>query len=110
MSSRPFSRQYLRKGVGESPRRVLAGAAAAEVFSGDEDLRSLMMVLVEDEGLVGLARVGSVLDAAPVVEEEVAVAGALDALEELLGDDLIRIDVGTVERDSVAGEDVDGMH
>ena len=31
---------------------------------------------------------------APVEEEEVAVAGALDALEELLGDDLVRVDVG----------------
>ncbi len=40
------------------------------------------MVLVEDEVRVGLARVGAVLNAAPVVEEEVAVAGALDALEE----------------------------
>ena len=58
----------------------------------------------------GLAGVGAFLDAAPVVEEEVAVAGALDALEELLGDDLVGVDVGAVERDGVAGEDVDGMH
>jgi hypothetical protein len=39
-----------------------------------------------------------VLDAAPVEEEELAVAGALDALEELLGDDLVGVDVGAVER------------
>ena len=82
--------------VGEGPGGVLAGAAAAEVFSGDEDLRALVMVLVEDEVGVGLARVGAFLDAAPVVEEEVAVAGALDALEELLGDDLVGVDVGAV--------------
>jgi hypothetical protein len=68
------------------------------------------MVLVEDEGLVGLARVGAFVDATPVIEEEVAVAGALDALEELLGDDLVGVDVGTVERDGLAGENVDGMH
>src|SRR5438309_375130 len=66
--------------VDEGPGGVLAGAAAAEVFSGDEDLRALVMVFVEDEGLVGLARVGAFVDAAPVVEEEVAVTGALDAL------------------------------
>jgi hypothetical protein len=67
-------------------------------------------MLVEDEVGVRLACVGAVLNAAPVVEEEVAIAGALDALEELLGDDLIGVDVGAVERDGVAGEDVDGMH
>ena len=81
---------------------MLAGTAAAEVFSGDEDLRALVMGLVEDEGFVGLAGVGAFLDAAPVEEEEVAVAGALDALEELLGDDLVGVDVGAVERGGVA--------
>ena len=40
--------------------------------------------------------------AAPVVEQELAVAGALDALEELLGDDLVGVDVGAVERDEDA--------
>ena len=81
--------------VGEGPGGVLAGAAAAEVLSGDEDLGALVVVLVEDEVGVGLAGVGAFLDAAPVVEEEVAVAGALDALEELLGDDLVGVDVGS---------------
>ena len=96
--------------VGECPGCVFARAAAAEVFSGDEDLCTLVMVLVEDEGFVGLAIVGAVLDAAPIVEEEVAVASALNAFEELFGDDLVGVDVGAVERDSVAGENVDGMH
>ncbi len=85
--------------AGEGPGGVLAGAAAAEVLAGDEDLRALVMVLVEDEVGVGLAGVGAFVDAAPVVEEKVAVAGALDALEELLGDDLVGVDVGAVERD-----------
>jgi len=67
------------------------------------------MVFVEDEVFVGLASVGASLDAAPVVEEEVAVAGALDPFEELLGYDLVGVDVGAVERDGVAGDDVDGM-
>ena len=77
---------------------MLAGASAAEVFLGDEDLRALVVVLVEDELGVGLAGVGALLDAAPVVEEELAVAGALDALEELLGDDLVGVDVGQRQR------------
>ncbi len=95
--------------VVEGPGGVLAGAAAAEVLSGDEDLRALVMGLVEDEVRVGLAGVGAFLDAAPVVEEEVAVAGALDALEELLGDDLVGVDVGQRQRGGVGGEDVDGV-
>ena len=41
----------------DGPGGVLAGAAAAEVFLGDEDLRAVMMVLVEDEIGVGLAGV-----------------------------------------------------
>ena len=45
--------------------------------------------LVEDE-------VGLVL--APVEEQELAEAGALDALQELLRDDLVGVDVGAVER------------
>ncbi len=35
----------------EGPGGVLAGAAAAEVFLGDEDLRALVLGLVEDEVL-----------------------------------------------------------
>src|SRR4029079_19008037 len=57
----------------ERPGGLLAGRAAAEVGPGDED------------------RVGLELDlpiADPVIEEELAEAGPLDPLEELLGDDL----------------------
>jgi hypothetical protein len=34
----------------------------------------------------------------PVEEEEFAVAGALNALQKLLGDDLVGVDVGAVQR------------
>ena len=62
----------------QRPRRVLAARAAAEVAPVDED-RVRRQV---PAGLLG-----------PVVEEELAEAGALDALEELLGDDLVGVDV-----------------
>ena len=42
----------------EGPGGVLAGAAAAEVLFGDEDLRALVLGLVEHEVRVGLAGVG----------------------------------------------------
>ena len=94
----------------DGPGGVLAGGAAAEVALGEEDFGALVLGLVEDEGGVGLAGVGAFLDAAPVVEEEVFVAGALDAFQELLGDDLVRVDVGERERGGGGGEGVDGSH
>ena len=46
----------------------------------------------------------------PVVEEELAEAGALDPLQELLRDDLVGVDVGAVEHRDAALDDIDGLH
>jgi hypothetical protein len=46
----------------------------------------------------------------PVVEEELAEARPLDPLEELLGDDLVRVDVGAVEHADGALHDAHGVH
>src|SRR5204862_6194769 len=46
----------------------------------------------------------------PVVEEELAEAGPLDALEELLRDDLVRVDVAAVEHRDGALDDSDRVH
>ena len=92
----------------ERPGSVLARAAAAEVLLGDEDLCALVLRLVEHEVrplLDDVRRLGVV---APVEEEELAVAGALDALEELLRDDLVGVDVRQRQRHGGGGEDVDG--
>src|ERR1700677_4658730 len=43
------------------------------------------------------ARVRPVLNAPPIEEKEIAVASALNPLEELLGDNLVGVDVFTVE-------------
>ena len=48
--------------------------------------------------------------AEPVVEEELAEARALDALQELLGDDLVGVDVGAVEHGDLAFDHVHGIH
>src|SRR5215204_7566245 len=48
--------------------------------------------------------------AEPVVEEELAEAGALHPLQELLGDDLIGVDVGAVQHRNAALDDVDRIH
>ena len=73
----------------ERPGRVLAGRAATEVRTRDQDLRPRAVRVVQLEfrprptGLVE----------APVEEEELTEAGALDPLQKLLGDDLIGVDV-----------------
>src|SRR6266511_2088164 len=74
--------------VAKRPRRVLARRAAAEVGPGDQHRRTLVLGLVEHE----------VAARAPVIKEEGPVARPLDPLQELLGDDLIGVDVRQVER------------
>ena len=79
----------------QRPRRVLARRAGAEVRSGHEDVRALVARLVEHE-------VGPL---PPLGEEAGAEPGALDPLEPVGRDDLVGVDVGTVERDG-PGDDL----
>src|SRR6185437_296880 len=94
----------------ERPCSVLARAAAAEVLFGNEDLCTFIFGLIEDEVLPLLNMVRSLDVVAPVEEEELAVAGAFDALEKLLRNDLVRVDIRQRQRDGFRGEDVDGFH
>jgi hypothetical protein len=52
----------------------------------------------------------TVLAATPVVEQELAEAGAFDPLQELLGDDLIGVDVGPIERDDFPFVSAEWLH
>src|SRR5262249_27794687 len=84
----------------QGPGRVLAGRAAAEVAAGEKDLRAGVGRVVELEARTGVA----VLVEPPVEEEVLPEAGARDALEELLRDDLVGVHVGAVEhRDAGRG-------
>ena len=47
---------------------------------------------------------------APLGEQALAEAGALDPLEPVAGDDLVGVDVGAVERHGGAGDDANGFH
>ena len=85
---------------------MLARGAAAEVAPGDEDGRATVARLVQDERRVGRA-VGVV---APVVEEELTEARSLDALEELLRDDLVCVNVRAFERNGDAFVNSEGKH
>src|SRR3954453_11072287 len=79
----------------QRPGGVLAGGTAAEVGSGDEDRVRLQLDF-------------AVAD--PVVEEELAEAGSLDPLEELLGDDLVGVDVAAVQDRHLAFDLVNRPH
>ena len=72
---------------------MLARRAAAEVPPGEEDRGATELGPVELEP----GPLVAVLVEAPVVEQELAVARALDPLQELLRDDLVGVDVGSVE-------------
>src|SRR5207245_11110853 len=86
--------------VANRPRRVLARRPAAEIGAGDQHRCALVLGPVERE----------VLGLPPVIEKEGAVAGALDALEELLGDDLVGVYVGAVEGRHAASDALDRLH
>src|SRR5206468_2037111 len=73
---------------------------AAEVAPGEQDLRALVLGPVQLES--GILR--------PVEEEELAVAGPLDPLQELLRDDLVGVDVGTVEDGDAARDAAKRLH
>ena len=90
MSAKLAATTALEAVVLERPRRVLAARAAAEVRAGDEDRVRRQI----EAGLL-----------APLVEEELAEPGALDALEELRGDDLVGVDVGAVEHADGAADE-----
>src|SRR5690242_750809 len=85
----------LKAVVLERPGGMLAAGPAAEVAPGEQDrvLRQL------PTGLLG-----------PVVEQELAEARALDALEELLGDDLVGVDVVALEHADPARDRLDRLH
>src|SRR5262249_30670884 len=81
----------------QRPRRVLARGAAAEVPAGEQDRPALAMQLER-----------RILH--PVEEEELAEPGALDPLQELLRDDLIGVDVCTVENHRRRGHRRERLH
>ena len=79
--------------IEQCPGGMLAARAAAEVRAGDQDLGVLVGRLVEDEIL--LLAVGR---PAHFVEQTVLEAGALDGLQELLGNDHVGVDIDHGQR------------
>src|SRR5262249_8987236 len=84
----------------ERPHRVLARGARPEVRARHQDFRVAKAILVEHE-------VGSL---APLREQSLAEAGALDTFQPVARDDLIGVDVGAVQRDAAGDDLTHGLH
>src|SRR5712691_5629669 len=79
---------------------MLARRAAPEVAACEEDACAFRLGLVQlERGIL-----------APVEEEELAEARSLDALEELLRDDLVGVDVGAVEHERPRSDRAKRLH
>jgi hypothetical protein len=90
----------------ERPRRMLAAGAAAEVVARDEHAGPLVARMIQFELVIDRA----VRMAGPVPKQKLAEASPLDPLQELLGDDLVGIDVGSIHRRDAAGVFFEGFH
>ncbi|MNC25746.1 hypothetical protein D3C75_738450 [compost metagenome] len=82
---------------------MFTAGAATEVLAGQQHAGALVTFGVEDEVLVQrtlgvvLVRLAHI-QVAPFIEQVRAKARALDRLQELLRDDLVGVDVGTIQR------------
>src|SRR5579871_59705 len=92
--------------VQKRPGRVLAAGATAEVLAADQQLDARVRRLVQDE----IGPWPPLAVEAEVVEEALAEPLALDGLQELLGDDLVRVQVGDRQRRGAAVEAGKGAH
>src|SRR5215475_1946524 len=71
---------------------MFARRSAAKVFSDQQHARVFIAWMVEDKRICRCRRFS------PVVEEKLSKPCFLDALQELLGNDLISIDIYSIER------------
>jgi hypothetical protein len=85
---------------------VFAGAAAPEIRTGDQNARACRRGPIELE--LGIRR--AIGEIAPIIEQRGTESGPLDALEELLGNDLIGVDVGAREGNGAPGIGGEGLH
>ena len=101
--------------VFQRPRRMFARRTATEVLPCQQDRGALVTRLIEHEIRIQRAiraihaRLAAI-EIAPFVERIRAEAGTLDRLQELLGDDRVGIDVGTIKRSDQAVKAGERLH
>jgi len=80
--------------IGQRPYRVFARRSTTKVPPRDQDARAFVARLIEHE--IGILL--SVHAKPPVVKKKLSEASFLDALQELLGNDLVRIHIDPIQR------------
>ncbi len=76
---------------------MFAGGSAAEVLARNQNLRVLVVRMIQNEIRMRCAGIRSLLNAPPIEEQKFAIPGTFDPLEELLGNDLIGVDILAIE-------------
>lgn len=100
------SDQHAESMVLERPGSMLPARPATEVAPRQKHARAAKVRPVQ----LKLGVVGSIFVEPPIEEEELPKAGPLNAFEELLGDDLIGIDIGPVHGEDEAGVGGEWVH
>ena len=85
---------------------MLAARTATEIAPGQQDARAGVLGPVQLE--LGIVR--AVVQEPPIEKQKLPKTRPLDPLEELLGDDLVRIDVRPVHRRDQSGVFCKGLH
>src|ERR1035437_4134229 len=92
--------------ITKRPCRVFAARSAGEVLARNQNLRALVARIVEHEVRVLLTR----RRAPPIEKQKLAVAGALDALQKLLGNNLVGVNIRPVQGRGQCGQCAKGFH
>src|SRR5581483_5870170 len=91
--------------IRDCPNRMLARRTASKVLPSDQNTCASILLLIEDEGWIRRA-----VSLPPIVKKKLAKAGSLDALQKLLRNDLVRIDVCAKKRRYDAFMYTKGLH
>lgn len=85
---------------------MLTTGTVAEVLSSNQNRSTAKRLLIQNE----LRLLGPVGFETPVKEKELPKPRAFDPLQELLGDNLVRIDIGSIQRCDNSGVLCEGFH
>src|ERR1041385_5345499 len=85
---------------------MLARRTTAEVLPGEQNACATILWRIQQEGRIGR----TVAVVAPVKEKHVTITGALNPLQKLLGDDLVRIDIVAPEHSNDSAMNSKALH
>src|SRR5205823_4998701 len=92
--------------ISERPRRMFTRRTTAEILSGDQNRCAATACCIQRKRWIKLA----VSRKPPIIKKKFTKAGALDSFEKLFRNNLIRIDVGSIENGDKAGMYSKGLH